>query len=239
MTGSPFIRAHLGIPVHGPDGYRVGTLCVLDDQPRTFSPDDIAALADLARWCEAELGQKELAAAVARQHAIERRLRAVLEALPEGVGAFDAAGRILSLNPAGERLFGCTADDVIGLDVRALLTGAEPDLPQRVAALRPGDEPLRAEVTGRRADGAELPLEVTVARLEAPAGYVVAARDLTERRRAQEALEAVRRRLELILDAPPRASAASTPTACWCSPTRWRGGCSAWGGRGHRRHQPP
>jgi PAS domain S-box-containing protein len=208
VTGSPFIRAYMGIPLHGSGGYRVGTLCVLDDEPRTFSGDDVNALADLARWAEAELNQTELAAAVASQRATEERLRAVLKAVPEGVATFDREGRILTMNPAGERLYGCPAEALIGQDVGSLFVDEDgavrTALFRRVASLRPGADPVRIELTGRRADdGAAVPLEVTVGRIavEGGAGYVVAARDLSERRRAQDAVDAIRRRLELILAA--------------------------------------
>ena len=120
VTGPPFIRGYLGIPIHAPDGYRVGTLCVLDDEPRQFSREDVDALVDLARWAEAELGQKELATAVARQRAVEEHLRAVLDAVPEGVATFDRSGRILTMNPAGQRLFGQPAEELIGQDVGAV-----------------------------------------------------------------------------------------------------------------------
>jgi PAS domain S-box-containing protein len=204
VTGPPFIRAYLGIPLHN-RGHRIGTLCVLDDQPREFTPDDIASLTDLARWGEAELDHTELAEVVALQRATEERLQAVLEAVPEGVATFDAGGRILTLNPAGERLYGCSAAQLVGQDVGTLLADGEQrqTLAGRVATLAPGDEPVRIELTGRRADGLELPLEVSVGRIlvEGGAGYVVAARDLTERRRAEEAVLGIRRRLELILEA--------------------------------------
>lgn len=40
VTGPPHIRFCAGCPVHSPEGYRVGTLCLIDSQPREFSEDD-------------------------------------------------------------------------------------------------------------------------------------------------------------------------------------------------------
>jgi diguanylate cyclase (GGDEF)-like protein len=55
VTGEPNIRFYAGHPVHGPDGQRVGTLCVIDQQPRTFAPSEIESLMELASMVDREL----------------------------------------------------------------------------------------------------------------------------------------------------------------------------------------
>lgn len=42
------IRAYAGVPLFSPDGYAVGTLCVLDVRPRRWSSGNLANLGDLA-----------------------------------------------------------------------------------------------------------------------------------------------------------------------------------------------
>jgi eukaryotic-like serine/threonine-protein kinase len=42
------LRFYAGVPLRTRDGYNLGTICVLDRQPRTFSPQDIKTLEDLA-----------------------------------------------------------------------------------------------------------------------------------------------------------------------------------------------
>ena len=37
VTGSPHIRSYLGVPLTTPDGYNVGSLCAIDDEPRQFN----------------------------------------------------------------------------------------------------------------------------------------------------------------------------------------------------------
>ncbi len=54
VTEAPGIRFYAGAPVHTPDGAAIGTLCIIDREPRTFSQDDRAALDDLARLVEHE-----------------------------------------------------------------------------------------------------------------------------------------------------------------------------------------
>lgn len=55
VTGEPYIRFYAGCPLHTPGGARIGSLCLIAHEPRTFSQDDISALRDLAAMAEAEL----------------------------------------------------------------------------------------------------------------------------------------------------------------------------------------
>ena len=48
VTGPPGIRSYLGVPLVGRDGLPLGVLCVLDQQARSFSPDQVGVLATLA-----------------------------------------------------------------------------------------------------------------------------------------------------------------------------------------------
>jgi PAS domain S-box-containing protein len=205
VAGEPFLRAYAGVPLHAAGGYRVGTLCVLDAEPRTFSAEEIGMLADLARWAETELDRSELTAALAAHRETQDRLRSFMDAVPEPVAMFDDHGRLLAVNPAGERLFGYRSDEVAGLGIDALLAGegALDELRTRLAGVAPGDDPVRLEVDGRHAAGGTIPLEVIVNKVafDGADRYVVAARDLTERRQARLVLERLRRQHGLILEA--------------------------------------
>ncbi|GLR07701.1 GGDEF domain-containing protein [Mixta theicola] len=55
VAGEPHIRFYAGYPLRAPGGSKVGTLCILDTQPRSFDAEDISALRDLASMAEAEL----------------------------------------------------------------------------------------------------------------------------------------------------------------------------------------
>ncbi len=56
----------------------------------------------------------ELRGASARQQVEQERLRAVISALGDGLGALDADGRLVLLNVVGERLVGAEASDLVG-----------------------------------------------------------------------------------------------------------------------------
>ena len=81
VTGAPNIRYYAGVPVriHRPDGdsVTIGTLCVLDEQPREPTPIDLEVLEELACVAEALIEARAIAlrtAAAAEEHrlAVER-----------------------------------------------------------------------------------------------------------------------------------------------------------------------
>jgi len=60
----PRIRFYAAQPVRGPGGHNVGTLCIMDKQPREFSDEDHETLRDLGEMVEKEIkGRSRLEAA--------------------------------------------------------------------------------------------------------------------------------------------------------------------------------
>ncbi len=55
VTEAPHIRFYAGHPLTGPGGWRIGTLCVIDDKPREFSREDEEELRSLAGLVQVEL----------------------------------------------------------------------------------------------------------------------------------------------------------------------------------------
>lgn len=49
VLGAPHIRFYAGAPLITREGFKLGTLCIIDKEPREFSPAQTAMLADLAR----------------------------------------------------------------------------------------------------------------------------------------------------------------------------------------------
>ncbi len=55
VTGAPNIRFYAGYPIRDPGGFNIGTLCLIDPEPRDMSSDDIEALRDMAEMVEDEI----------------------------------------------------------------------------------------------------------------------------------------------------------------------------------------
>lgn len=61
VTKDPNIRFYAGCPIETPDGYKIGTLCIIDDKPREFSEADKEALQDIGAMVSDELTTMRLA----------------------------------------------------------------------------------------------------------------------------------------------------------------------------------
>ncbi len=61
VVNEPHIRFYAGCPLKGPDGQKMGTLCIIDQRPRKFTDDDLEALEDLSNMVERELAAVQLA----------------------------------------------------------------------------------------------------------------------------------------------------------------------------------
>jgi PAS domain S-box-containing protein len=125
----------------------------------------------------------------------ERRFRTVLEAGPNAVVAIDARGRIVYVNLQVEATFGYGPDEVLGQPIELLL-------PERVALRHVGHRDgfvahpvarpmgIGLDLAGRRRDGSEFPVEISLAPVETADGLQVFATvvDITARKGAENQL---------------------------------------------------
>jgi PAS domain S-box-containing protein len=134
------------------------------------------------------------------------RLRAIVETAVDAIITIDADGCIETVNPATERLFGYRADEMIGHNVSMLMP--EPYRSEHDAYLHRYARTAEAriigvgrEVRGRRRDGTEFPLDLAVSETLLPGRrfYTGIVRDVSERKRAEEALQRSEARLAGII----------------------------------------
>jgi two-component system, NarL family, sensor histidine kinase EvgS len=123
------------------------------------------------------------------------RLQAILDTMADGVLTIDEYGNIETLNPAGESIFGYTGAEIIGCNIKMLLSeashGQHDDYLEHCRSNGEGSViGIRRELVGRRKDGSTFPLELALneMRLGGEHRYSSIARDLSERRKAEEQL---------------------------------------------------
>jgi PAS domain S-box-containing protein len=126
----------------------------------------------------------------------EARLRAVVNHAVDGIITINEQGMVESYNPAAERLFGYTADEIIEQNVSRLMPA-----PYRQEHdsyldhyLRTGQAQIIGigrEVVGRRKDGTIFPLDLAVSEVQVGDRrlFIGIVRDLSERKAAEEALQ--------------------------------------------------
>lgn len=202
VTREPFIRFYAGVPLHAAGGARLGTLCVIDRVPRSFSEEDTAALRDLAKWAELELNLYSLAQAneVSRQK--ESRLRAIVEHAGDAIITIDNQGLVETFNPAAQRIFGYRADEIIGQPVQVLAAQHyRREVERYVQAL--GAEGLGSrsrisrQVIAQRKDGTRFPADLVVSemRVNGWRAFTGLVRDISRRRRAADEVKKLNRQL--------------------------------------------
>jgi len=142
----------------------------------------------------------ESIAAVAALKESEARNAAVIEATLDAMIVIDAATVVTAFNPAAERMFGYAKDQVIGRDMASLIMperfhdAHRAGVRRNLKAGRPGFR-RRVELVGRRADGSEFPIELSLSRLETDGmpSFSGSIRDLTDRDRLSESQELLAR----------------------------------------------
>lgn len=137
-------------------------------------------------------------------------LHALIAAVPDALVVADAHGRIVLVNTQTERLFGYKKDELLGQAVELLVPERfrEQHVGQRGAYVadphvRPMGKGL--ELSGRRKDGHEVPVEISLSPLATDAGLLVVAsiRDVTERRTAQAQLQKMEARYRSLVEGIP------------------------------------
>ncbi len=107
VNGEPHIRFYAGAPIRTRDGYNLGTLCLIDQTPRSFSVTDQQNLLDLAAIVCNEM---ELRLADSARKQAEAKYRNIVEHASEGIFQTTPNGTILMANPALVRMFGYASE---------------------------------------------------------------------------------------------------------------------------------
>ena len=117
---------------------------------------------------------------------MESKYRGLLEAAPDAMVVVNQAGDIVLLNVQAEKQFGYRRDELLGQKVTSIIPEG---FAERIVAdgLRSAEDALAQqigtgiELTGRRKDGSEFPIEIMLSPLESAEGILVTAaiRDIT------------------------------------------------------------
>jgi two-component system NtrC family sensor kinase len=137
----------------------------------------------------------------------EQRYRSIAESTPDGMITVDAQGKIVLWNRAAEKIFGYTAEEMLGKPLTRIMPKrfheAHKNSLTRVAS--GGKQKIigkTVEVIGLKKDKSEFPLELSMAKWKTGEGvfFTAVIRDITERKLAEEILQQSQERYQNLVE---------------------------------------
>ena len=189
-TGEPF---EMTFPLRGADGvfrpFLTRVIPVRDSSGR------------ITRWfgtntdvsIEVRVQEKLQNALIASQ-----RLAAIVESSDDAIVSKDLNGIVTSWNPAAERIFGFTAQEMIGRPITTIIPPELQDDEQRIlATIARGERIEHFETVRVRKNGERLDVSLTISPVRDDAGQIIGAakiaRDITHQKKTERALHTTER----------------------------------------------
>ncbi len=152
--------------------------------------------------------RKQLEAASAESNV---RLNGIIDSAMDGIISVDARQRIFLFNPAAEQIFGYPANEMLGRSIDDLIPASHRQI--HVGHMRrfaEAGEPNRkiasqGNLNGLRRDGTEFPIEASISRTDVSGEpvFTIILRDISERRKTEQALINSRRQLTTFVEQAP------------------------------------
>jgi len=161
---------------------------------RMFADQAAVAITNAQAFERAEQALEELRKS-------ETKFRSLLDLSPVAIYLVDNTGQFVSANQAGLGLLGCTGHELQGMPVGATYSQEELSrIKTPIEAM--GSGMMRFERSFLRRDGSMLTVEVSLSPM-LPGGRQVVMRDITDRKRAEDALKEQAHQLQQVIDVAP------------------------------------
>lgn len=193
VTGFPDIRFYAGAPLRTRDNLNIGTLCVIDQQPRQgLTSDQRELLADLADAVVNQLYLHKTSSDLQKSQLAQAQLGAIIEYCGDAVIGHSIDGTITSWNSGAQGLFGYAAEEAAGQSATLLLPPTLGDewrgLVQRITH---GEAIEQFETVRLGKDGRPIEVSVSLSPIRdktgALTGFSAIARDISARKQIEKA----------------------------------------------------
>ncbi len=183
VTQDPKIRFYVGVPLITPDLYTLGTLCVIDRQPRDLTPKQIQQLQTLSRLV---ISQLELR----RGNEASRLLVSVVDSSDDAIITKTLDGIITSWNASAQRIFGYLEQEAIGQPMGILIPpDREEEERQILAKVSQNEQIEHFETVYVRKNGNRIDVSTTISPIRDREGIIIQAsiivRDISDRKESE------------------------------------------------------
>src|SRR5262245_27708147 len=211
FPSDPDIRAidalsYLGVPLLDTEGEVIGHLSVLDSKPLAAEPRLVSLFEIFAARAAAESRRLKVEQQV---RAREEELSALLDSAMDAIVVLDSQKKIIRVNPATERMFGCSSEDLVGEHLQDFLVA------ESVARVEAFAKEIEARPEGRqqlwmpqdfilrRWDNSVFPAEGTLSRFEnrKETFYTLILRNSDERLEAERQIQLLTQEAEYLREA--------------------------------------
>lgn len=204
------VAAYLGVPIRAPNNVVIGALCAIDSKPRLWQQHDLELLEELAlsastevtvRWNLAE--QQRVTAAL---RASEEQFRSCFEQSPIGLALVGLDGRWLRVNNALCRIVGYSRDELLKIDFQTIThpDDLQADLDQVHALMDGRICKYQMEKRYFHKEGHIVWIRLSVSMVYGedgqPLHFMSQIEDISEWKRADEALRTSEKRFRLAVD---------------------------------------
>lgn len=199
VTGAPDIRFYAGMPLADSEGHNLGTLCVIDRQPRQLSVQQKGALKLLAQQA---INLFELRSQTRQQQEQAALHKAILSSVGTAVLITDMVGVIRQASPGVLPLLGYEVDALVGQSLGLVLPDEERQLqpdPVRPSFNCGSEQASLHELRARHRKGQRIPVLFSLAPIamdgSAQMGYLCILNDLSYREEALQRLQHIAEQL--------------------------------------------
>ncbi|CAN5868894.1 hypothetical protein BH11PSE12_BH11PSE12_07000 [soil metagenome] len=201
-------RCYAALPLHAAHGRVSAWICLIDYVPRQFTQDDLLSLQDLVALAESEIALIDAAQTVKDS---DSRLFNILENITDAIVTVDDTDQITSVNPAALALFGYQESEMLGSNIKTLMTTTYHSLREgfiqnyrRVAKSSSADTLHDYRMTGRHKNGRQFAIGLTLSDMRVvvkrQACYMLIIRAVSELKEVEKQLREGSALLKTVMD---------------------------------------